>query len=503
MKREDLFDAITNIDDKMIEEAGQHRFLKKYGRLAAVLGPVAAVLLVGIILITTTRIKSTEDSAAPSSNFSSVANFSMVKEKAEATVPETDGTTTGDINGMENGIPQAIIKAEVPEMETGAAAEVKEDFSYTIDSTTESFSAKLLRNTLAEKDGKNKIVSPMNIYLATGMLAEVTEGDSRKQVLDALNESDIDALRENAKGLWNKNYVDDEIAKSLLGSSIWLNGVNPDAFNRESLQKLADYYYADSFYGKMGSQEFNEVLHNWMNEHTGNMLTEQVGGINFTPDTIAAICTTIYFKGSWVNEFNDARNTTETFHAANGDAEREFMNQTQKATMYFGKKYAASALGMNDGYSMMFVLPKDGYSPEDLLMDDEALSFILDKNEADNSDRYKVNYTIPKFDVDSQLELAGAFSKMGIEDVFDAGKADFSTLTTEIDPIFLSSILHGARVKIDEQGCEAAAYTMMNMMTTAFVELPNYDFIVNKPFIFEILNHEGLPMFVGIVNEIK
>ena len=80
--------------------------------------------------------------------------------------------------------------------------------------------------------------------------------------------------------------------------------------------------------------------------------------------------------------------------------------------------------------------------------------------------------------------------------------ADFSAVTDQ--PLFLSQALHGVRVKIDERGCEAAAYTMMAADTSAAPapEVEEIEFILDRPFLFVITNRVGLPLFVGIVNQL-
>ena len=67
-------------------------------------------------------------------------------------------------------------------------------------------------------------------------------------------------------------------------------------------------------------------------------------------------------------------------------------------------------------------------------------------------------------------------------------------------PLFLSKAQHAARVKIDEEGCEAAAYTVM--LKDAGAALPDsvVDMVLDRPFIFVISGENGLPRFIGIVN---
>lgn len=71
--------------------------------------------------------------------------------------------------------------------------------------------------------GENKACSPINIYMALAMLAEVTDGESRAQLLALLGSSDLDALRAEASAVWNANYCDDGAVTSILASSLWLN----------------------------------------------------------------------------------------------------------------------------------------------------------------------------------------------------------------------------------------------------------------------------------------
>ena len=42
----------------------------------------------------------------------------------------------------------------------------------------------------------------------------------------------------------------------------------------------------------------------------------------------------------------------------------------------------------------------------------------------------EIHWSVPKFDVDSNLELTDALKALGVTDVFDFDKADFSPLST-------------------------------------------------------------------------
>ena len=54
---------------------------------------------------------------------------------------------------------------------------------------------------------------------------------------------------------------------------------------------------------------------------------------------------------------------------------------------------------------------------------------------------------------------------------------------------------------IDEEGCVAAAYTVMILKATGAAPEDEIDFVLDQPFIFMIESEVGLPLFVGVVNQ--
>ena len=111
-----------------------------------------------------------------------------------------------------------------------------------------------------------------------------------------------------------------------------------------------------------------------------------------------------------------------------------------------------------------------------------------------------VNMVVPRFDVSAQLELQPALEALGVTDVFSPYMADFSPATDDTE-LFVSSALHGVRVKIDEEGCEAAAYTMLAAPSSAPPPGEEVDFVLDRPFLFCVTGASELPLFVGVVNQ--
>ncbi len=347
---------------------------------------------------------------------------------------------------------------------------------------------------------ENRVYSPINVYMALAMLAEITDGESREQILTLLNAESIDSLRTQAHAIWNANYNDDGAVTSILASSLWLN--EDIAYQKDTLNTLAETYYASSYQGNMGSRDFAKAYQAWLNQQTGGLLEDQIGNIEWNSETILALATTVYFRAKWDNEFQKSQTKTDVFHAANGDTEVKFMHKTDYyGTYYWGEKFSATGKSLEGSGSMYFVLPDEGISIDELLSDKEALSFLSSGTKWKNNASVIVNLAVPKFDVKSKLDLSESLQNLDITNCFFASKADFSPLLKKNTEVFLSEINHGARVAIDEEGVTAAAYTEMRLAGSAAPSEEEIDFIVDRPFIFVITGEDGSVLFIGVVNQ--
>lgn len=352
---------------------------------------------------------------------------------------------------------------------------------------------------LRSNENENLVYSPLNVYMALSMLAETTEGNTRQQIFDLLDAKDITALRKQAHAVWNANYSNDGAVTSILGSSLWMN--ENIEFNKNTTDTLANNYYASVFQGEMGSEKFNKALQGWLNEQTGGLLSDYTSDIEMDPETLLTLATTIYYQAKWENTFEKKLNTNETFHSPSGDVSCEFMNQTDShGTYYWGEKFGAVKKHLQDSGYMYFILPDEDVTPQDLLNDEEALAFITDGEEWEQNKSLRVNLSIPKFDVKSNLDLSEGLKSLGVTDCFDFSTADFSPLLKNEQTAAISGIDHSARVIIDEEGVTATAYTAMRLAGAAMPPDNEIDFVLDRPFLFVITSSDSLPLFIGIVN---
>ncbi len=364
-----------------------------------------------------------------------------------------------------------------------------------------SFSAKTIPQILLESDDENCVYSPMNLWLALAMVSETCAGQSRQQILDLLGSDSAENVREMAKAMWEANYLDDGVSTSVLANSVWLS--DRKQYKKEVLKTLADDYYASSFTGEMGSPEYNDLLHDWLNEQTKGLLQEQADSMQFYEETVLALASAVYFRSAWSHEFYESASNEQVFHAPSGDREMEFMHDESYMTYYWGDEFGALWLRMESGGGMWILLPDEGITLESVLSSDEYLRFQQAGRNWERQYGILTQLALPKFDVSGRLDLIRELEKLGITDIFHVDSADFSPVFDNFDDMAVSQITHAARVKVDEKGCEAAAFTLEAKCEEAEPD-PNQNikiFTVDRPFLFLVTEESGSILFAGAVYE--
>ncbi len=345
-------------------------------------------------------------------------------------------------------------------------------------------------------EDENTVCSPLNTYIAFSLLAEVSGGDTRRQILDMLGASDIETLRENVSVLWESNYIDTPVLKSVLANSLWLN--NEINYKEDVLNRLAEQYYASSFSGTPGSQEMNEALQKWTDDNTGGLLSEYTKEMSIDPRTVLEILSTIYFKAMWVEDFQENRNTREVFHGTTGDTMVDMMHQDDMLNVYHSDQFTAVGISLMNSGSMYFLLPDEDVDVDQLASDPNIIKVVQYDLEDENWTYPIVHLSLPKFKVSGKIDLIDAVRSLGVTDALDHTIADFTPLTTDRDDIYLSKAEHAAMIEIDEHGVTGAAYTELALAGAGMPE-DEIDFVVDRPFMFIVTGRDNSILFSGIV----
>lgn len=358
------------------------------------------------------------------------------------------------------------------------------------------FAAKSTPLALAGQEGKNAAFSPVSLWTALAMVVPCAQGDSQAQLLSALGVAGQRELTDQVGRLWKGLYTNDGVSSLILSNSIWLNDAQQGEYVQATLDTLGRDYFAGVYSTPMGAAGADQAITDWIAKETGGLIGGDGPVVKTTPDTLLLLASSLYYKAAWMNPFDASQTQAGDFTAVSGETvSADFMHASQADNFLKRDGYQAAALETQLG-EMFFVLPEEGTTPESLLEDPNFLSSL--STGAADVQYGTVEWSVPKFDLSADLDLTDTLKSLGITDLLEAGKADLTGLTAL--EAYLTQAEQMARVSVDEEGVEAAAVTIIGAGAGAPPE-ETCVMNLNRPFLF-VLRSQGLPLFVGVVNEV-
>jgi serpin B len=237
-------------------------------------------------------------------------------------------------------------------------------------------------------------------------------------------------------------------------------------------------------------------INDWVRKETADKITDLIPPGVLNPATRLVLANAIYFRGDWARQFDKSATKDQPF-LVTGD-------RTVTAPLMFGKIHAGYAAHTDgalkvlelpykgDDVSMLVLLPD---APEGLPVLEAGLTADTYRAWTTDLARRDVLVYLPRFSVESRFALAPTLGAMGMPAAF-SDWADFSGMDGKRD-LFISAVVHKARVDVDERGTEAAAATGAVMALTAAREEPPA-FRADHPFLFVIRhNPTGAILFLG------
>lgn len=388
---------------------------------------------------------------------------------------------------------QAITDVDYPTPTTPAdqpAIAIPEDYL----SAIEDFSAFSAGTLMSESKLENELYSPASLYFALAMLSECACGETKAQLLSTLGVPE-DSLAANTQALYKLLSCNDAASNCALYNSAWLS--DAFSFKQATTDKLAKDYFTECFTTDFFGSKYTADISKWISEHTNGMLGSDSAAFEVSPDTAMLLFNTIYYKDEWKTQFDKANTQDGDFASADGGTTTcEFMNSKVTGGFLDYDSFTAASLGLKNG-EIRFILPDEGVSPYDIISDRELLRAAL----FTPADVFgSITWQIPKLDYASTLQLTDMLGEMGVTDALSPEYADFSALSD--NDIFLSGALQQSRVSLNENGVEAATYTELLLDGSDAPSDGHAEMLLTRPFIY-VISRNGIPMFVGVINEME
>ena len=328
-----------------------------------------------------------------------------------------------------------------------------------------------------DKSGKNVIISPLSIYQVLSLLSNGAKESTLSEMLSVLGSTSLDEL----------NDINYKIL-SKISSFSTIDIANAVMTRFKPLENFCSV--ADKYLAPMESLESVEQINEWCKEKTHGKIEKIIEQLS--PETIMILLNAVYFKGEWINQFDKYFTKKLPFYnLSKNEIKVDTMLQIDHFRYFSNKEIQAIELPFQkDFMSAIIILPSEKIEINLFIKNNLAkknyLTDIINK-----LDYAKVHLELPKFEVTFEETLNHIIKKLGMKKIFNSLEADLSGLYNR-KGLFVSQVIHKTYLKVNEEGTEAAAVTLVEVdeAMMAGEEEIIHEMKVNRPFLFLLKNWE-------------
>ncbi|NXS92808.1 A1AT2 antiproteinase, partial [Jacana jacana] len=348
------------------------------------------------------------------------------------------------------------------------------------------FAFRFYRHVREEVGNKNIFFSPLSISTAFAMLSLGARSNTLNQLhkglafnLTEIEEQEIHEGFQHVLQLLNDPHQEVQLS---MGNALFVDD------RLKLLQKFLDdvtkFYYSEVISSNFqNSPEAIKEINNYIETKTHGKIVDLLKSLD--SEALMVLVNYIFFKGYWEKPFNNLSTRDDDFFLdAKNSVKVKMMHQSKSFNIHRDEKMSCWVLEMpyKGNAVAFFVLPDEGTMKQ---VEDALLTETM-SNWMQSLTKRKIYLDLPKFSISGSYDVKSLFEKMGVTEVF-SDQADLSGVA-ESTLLKVSKAIHKAVVDVSENGTEAAAATLMEIvpLSAQFPPPPHIKF--NMPFLMIIVD---------------
>lgn len=355
---------------------------------------------------------------------------------------------------------------------------------------------KLYGQTKGAKGLKNNVFSPISAEIALGMLYAGTDGETAAELESVIGWDKLAAV--NSFGALMYDYADinklTDTTLNLANAAFFSPRLKNPADN--AIMSLRDAFRAQMFRGELSNDSAREFINGWVSEKTDGEIPS-VFEKNLDKNVVLVLINTILLDAKWAYPFeNFGYEPKMQFTCANGEtSELPCLSDTRYMKYIDTDELIGTIMDYSDSrLKFMAVKPKNG----DISKLMESFDYAKFVSTVEAAQEGECDFRMPKFSIESEIDLKDCVKQLGAELIFDSGRADLSGFgQTEDGNVYVSKIFQKAKIDVDEEGTRAAAATMAVAVAES-AEIVDKEIILDSSFFWCVYDGEtDVPLFMG------
>lgn len=327
--------------------------------------------------------------------------------------------------------------------------------------------------------GTNSCFSPYSVASALGLLSRAARGKTADELVSLLAGT-VDGVRVLAASLREAATLDEARGREepvlAVSNTLWAwDGLPIEDGFRDELAAWPGGQVASAPF-RDDPEAARQLINADVAERTRGLIPELLPPDAVDVDTVASLVNALYLRVAWLHKFGDGATERADFHAPGGVRRVPMMRQSELLGYGVRDGWQVVTLSAVGGVEAVVLLPDGDLAEAEAALDDGELAALLGSTR-----KHTVSLSMPKFSLDVSTPLTDVCQALGVRSVF-TDAADLGGLTSYPD-VSVSSILHQAVLKIDEQGLEGAAATAVMARTMSMVRADPVEVLVDRPFL--------------------
>lgn len=377
-----------------------------------------------------------------------------------------------------------------------------------ISAADNAFGFRLLNALQKTSRNRNVVLSPVSAALDLAMALNGAAGETKREMLTtlSLNEPDLGAINEANARLIKVISMPAESVTVSVADSLWADSrraiLRPDF-----VKQTQAWYDAQTINLDFSNPAAVSQVNQWVSKETHDKIPKIIDGID--PAEVALLLNAVYFKGQWTQKFDPKQTQPRDFTLNNG-AVRKVLRMAQSGHFDYFATSDMQAIrlpfGAGDWIMQVFLPAKSS----DLRRLEAQLTPAHWTGWQSRYARRFGAIELPRFELKGEYALNESLQSLGMHRAFRPEGPQAAELTgifesapAQAHPVnfYISLVRQSTYWKVDEEGSEAAAATLADVLVTSVMrpEKP-FQMIVDRPFLCVIEERRsGTLLFIGAI----